>query len=105
MLYGTDHPALIDIDGQQVQLGTLVAAAHTASELSVAQWNDLADAARSDLVAAEIEARRIAAADAKVKAAAEAPASAEKPPADEQAAAAKPARKTGKRKTTTESEA
>ena len=104
MLYGTNHPALIDIDGQQVQLGTLVAAAHTASELSIADWNDLADADRSDFVDAEIEGRRIAAADAKVKAAAEALASAPKPPADEQPAA-KPARKTGKGKGAKEAEA
>lgn len=70
MLYGTDHPALIDIDGEQVQLGTLVAATQTGSGLSVADWNGLTDADRKDFVDAEIEASRTAAADAKVKAAA-----------------------------------
>jgi len=42
MLIGTNQiPALSDIGGKQVQLGDIVAAAHTASGLSVTKWNKL----------------------------------------------------------------
>lgn len=42
-LYGSDTlPAVLTIGGQDVQLGTVVASAHAASGLSVAEWNALA---------------------------------------------------------------
>lgn len=85
-IYGTNHPALIEIDGEQVQLGTLVAAACAASGLSDEDWNALAEEDRHDFVEAEIEQRRNAAADLKVKAAADA-AAAQKPASTDQAKA------------------
>lgn len=69
-IYGTNHPAHIDIGGEQVQLGELVRAAHATSGLTDQDWNELPEQDRHDFVEAEIEARRTAAADAKVMAAA-----------------------------------
>lgn len=53
-------PALIAIGDAEVQLGEIVAAAHTKSGLSVEDWNALEDAARELLLEAEIK-RRLAA--------------------------------------------
>lgn len=78
-IYGTDHPPYIDIDGVEVQLGDLVSAAHVTSGLTVADWNALEDGDRHDFVESEIEKRRTAAADARVRAAAEAAAAVPKP--------------------------
>lgn len=71
-IYGTNHPAHVDIDGEQVQLGDLVRAAHATSGLTDDEWNALDEQDRHDFVEAEIEARRTAAADAQVMAAAKA---------------------------------
>lgn len=55
-LMGSDVlPALVDIGGQKVQLGTIVASAHTRSGLTVEDWNALAPAVREELLATEIE--------------------------------------------------
>lgn len=57
-------PALIDIAGVEVQLGTVVAAAHAASGLSAADWDALDPAKRDELLNAQIETMRAAAAGA-----------------------------------------
>ena len=51
------QPAVIKIGENEVQLGEIVAAAHTASALSVAAWNKLKEKKREALIAAEIERR------------------------------------------------
>lgn len=54
-LFGSSvQPSMLDIGGQQVQLGTVVAAAHKASELSVEDWNALAVDVRESLIADEV---------------------------------------------------
>jgi hypothetical protein len=49
------HPATFEIGGQTFQLGTVVAMAHTASGLSVADWNALADDERHARIDAELD--------------------------------------------------
>lgn len=68
VLYGADLPAQIDIDGVLLQLGTIVAAAHQESGLTVAEWNALSDAERTARVTALIDAAREDAAEDKRKA-------------------------------------
>ncbi|AGC36048.1 hypothetical protein B7L88_gp004 [Rhizobium phage RHEph10] len=46
-----------EIDGKTVTLGELVAAAHTLSGATVAEWNELAEADREDLIRAELDRR------------------------------------------------
>ncbi|QIG75614.1 hypothetical protein EVC20_043 [Rhizobium phage RHph_Y2_17_1] len=46
-----------EIDGKTVTLGDLVAAAHTLSGATVAEWNELAEADREDLIRAELDRR------------------------------------------------
>ncbi len=56
-LYGSDkYGPHLQIGGEQVQLGTVVAAAHTASGLSVEDWNALAAADRDALIDQQIAA-------------------------------------------------
>lgn len=56
ILYGSGTmPAVLTIAGQKVQLGTLVAAAHAASGLSVDDWNALDEPARDHLLAEQIK--------------------------------------------------
>jgi hypothetical protein len=50
--------ALIDVNGEQVQLGTVVAAAHQRSGMSAADWNALDDATRDGLLNHEVEILR-----------------------------------------------
>lgn len=69
-LFGTDHPAAIDIGGTTVLLGKIIADAHTGTGLTVDAWNALDDADRHDFVEAHIEALRTADQLAKAKAAA-----------------------------------
>lgn len=55
-LIGTDkHGSHIQIGEESLQLGAVVAAAHTASGLSVADWNALDGAARDALIDGQIE--------------------------------------------------
>jgi hypothetical protein len=55
-LYGSNvHPASFDIHGKIYSLGYVVAAAHTASGLSVEEWNLLADESRADLIDEALE--------------------------------------------------
>jgi hypothetical protein len=56
-LYGSSVlPAMIAIaEGKEVQLGEVVAAAHTRSGLTAAKWNKLAEGKREALLTAEIE--------------------------------------------------
>jgi hypothetical protein len=59
VLYGSSTlPSMIEIGDQQVQLGTVVAAAHTASGLSVADWNALPAEDRDVRLAVQVEAMR-----------------------------------------------
>lgn len=69
-LFGTDHPAAIDIGGTTVLLGKIIADAHAGTGLTVQAWNLLGDADRQDFVNAHIEALRTADQLAKAKAAA-----------------------------------
>jgi hypothetical protein len=50
VLYGTNHPAEIDIGGKLVPLGDVVREAHAMSKMSVRAWNELDDQGRHDLV-------------------------------------------------------
>ncbi|MCA0214672.1 MAG: hypothetical protein LCH79_16030 [Proteobacteria bacterium] len=56
-------PSMVPIGGQEVQLGVVVAGAHAASGLSVADWNALAGDVReqmlSDYVASQTEAAKV----------------------------------------------
>lgn len=59
VLYGSSVlPSMLDIGGEQVQLGTLVAAAHQASGLTVAEWNELAAEVREELLADQLALMR-----------------------------------------------
>jgi hypothetical protein len=49
-------PALISIGGKDVQLGTVVAAAHAASGLTAADWNALSEGDRDERLKAQVEA-------------------------------------------------
>lgn len=61
-LYGTDVlPGMIEIGGDLVQLGTVVAAAHSVSGLSVDDWNGLVPQIRDQLLIEHIEVMRAAA--------------------------------------------
>lgn len=65
MLYGSSVlPSLIEIGGKDVQLGTVVAAAHLASGLSAEDWNALDEPAREHLLAEQVEAMKAEAAKA-----------------------------------------
>jgi hypothetical protein len=56
ILLGSDqHDDSYTIHGHSYQLGDLVALAHTASGLSVEDWNSLSDDGRADLIDAELE--------------------------------------------------
>lgn len=62
VLYGTDVlPGMIEIGGDLVQLGTVVAAAHSVSGLSVDDWNGLVPQIRDQLLIEHIEVMRAAA--------------------------------------------
>ena len=62
ILYGTDVlPGMIEIGGDLVQLGTVVAAAHSVSGLSVDDWNGLVPQIRDQLLIEHIEVMRAAA--------------------------------------------
>lgn len=54
VLYGTDHPALIEIGGEQLQLGDVVNAAFSSTGMSVGDWNALDDQDRFDFVESHI---------------------------------------------------
>src|SRR4051812_22608248 len=56
LLGSSTLPSLISIGGKEVQLGTVVAAAHAASGLSVADWNGLAEEERDERLNAQVEA-------------------------------------------------
>lgn len=57
-LYGSNNfPALVKIGDQEVQLGDLVAAAHTGSGYTVVEWNGLSEALRDDLIQQQIATR------------------------------------------------
>lgn len=63
VLYGTDQlPAHIEIGGEMVQLGTVVAAAHAVSGLSVEDWNGLVPQIRDQLLIEHLEVMRAGAA-------------------------------------------
>ncbi len=66
ILYGSDtFPAHVEIaDGVTVQLGEIVAAAHSASGLSADDWNALPAEDRDGLLTAEVEKRKADAAEA-----------------------------------------
>lgn len=65
-LYGSSIlPALIEIDGKEVQLGTVVAAAHEASGMTAEDWNAMPEADREKLLADQVEAMKAAAATTK----------------------------------------
>lgn len=90
-LLGSDvQPAMIDIGASKsVQLGTVVAAAHKASGLSVAAWNELPGDQREELLVKMIETMRAQSAaktakpkTAKAKAEKAPPGSKEQKPAD-----------------------
>lgn len=63
ILYGADMPAQIDIDGAQIQLGLVVAAAHRESGLSTDAWNALSEEDRKAQIEAVIELARQEAAE------------------------------------------
>lgn len=64
VLFGSSTLAsLIEIGGQEVPLGTVVAAAHAASGLSGAAWNALPEEERDVLLNAQVAAMRECAAD------------------------------------------
>jgi pyruvate/2-oxoglutarate dehydrogenase complex dihydrolipoamide acyltransferase (E2) component len=68
-IYGTDQlPGLVEVGGQMVQLGTVVAGAHAASGLSVDDWNGLVPQIRDQLVIEHLELMRAQAAPAKAPA-------------------------------------
>lgn len=67
VLYGGDFPALIDIDGIEIQLGAVVAAAHEESGLSVDAWNALDAADRQARLQSFIERARVEAAEERAK--------------------------------------
>lgn len=55
LLYGTNLlPSTLFICGQDVQLGTVVAAAHVASGLSVKEWNGLPNRTRDHILVDQI---------------------------------------------------
>lgn len=55
-ILGTNsQPAIVKVGGQDVQLGEAVAAAHTASGLSVSEWNALSEEDRTALIAGVID--------------------------------------------------
>lgn len=55
-LHGTSvHPSEFEINGRTYLLGDVVAMAHTASGLSVEDWNDLPEAERADMIDAELD--------------------------------------------------
>lgn len=56
LLGSSTLPALIEIGGKEVQLGTIVAAAHAASGLSAADWNGLSEEDRDERLNAQVEA-------------------------------------------------
>lgn len=63
ILYGTDVlPAHLEIGGQMVQLGTVVASAHAASGLSAEDWNGLVPQVRDQLLIEHLEVMRAGAA-------------------------------------------
>lgn len=69
ILYGTDQlPGLVEVGGQMVQLGVVVAGAHAASGLSVDDWNGLVPQIRDQLVIENLELMRAQAASAKAPA-------------------------------------
>ena len=54
-LYGSDvQPALFEVNGETVQLGTIVAAAHVRSGKTVEEWNALPVEERERLIQAEV---------------------------------------------------
>lgn len=59
MLLGSSTlPSLIEVGGEQVQLGTVVAAAQAASGLSVEDWNKLSEEARDQHLNQQVDAMR-----------------------------------------------
>lgn len=55
MLVGSSNfDPVMEVAGKEVQLGTVVAAAHAASGLSVEAWNALTETERDDLIEAEL---------------------------------------------------
>lgn len=57
VLLGSDtYPAYIEINGENVQLGTLVGKAHELSGMSVSTWNALSTEQRDDYIEAAISA-------------------------------------------------
>lgn len=76
LLGSSVQPSVFTIGGTQVQLGDIVRAAHVATSLSVAEWNELAADVREGLIADELAAMQ---ADAEAAAAAGAEAAAEAP--------------------------
>lgn len=69
VIYGTDQlPGLVEVGGQMVQLGVVVAGAHAASGLSVDDWNGLVPQIRDQLVIEHLELMRAQAAPAKAPA-------------------------------------
>lgn len=69
VIYGTDQlPGLVEVGGQMVQLGTVVAGAHAASGLSVDDWNGLVPQIRDQLVIKHLELMRAQVAPAKAPA-------------------------------------
>lgn len=77
VLLGTNVlPSLIEIGGTEVQLGTVVSAAFTASGLTLEAWNVLEEVERDKLLVAQVEAMRADAAAAEAAAVAEATAAA-----------------------------
>lgn len=60
VLLGTDTlPAWIAINGEQIQLGTIVAKAYEMSGLSVADWNRMGQESRDEFIDAAMEAIRM----------------------------------------------
>ncbi len=55
-------PAVVEIGAKSVQLGTIVAAAHSTSTLTTEEWNGLAEPQREALLALQLDAMKAAAA-------------------------------------------
>lgn len=51
LLGSSVQPSTFEVDGRTVQLGVVVADAHTASGLTVAEWNDLPGELREEHIA------------------------------------------------------
>lgn len=64
LIGSSEWPALIDVEGTQVQLGGVVAAAHARMGVTAKAWNALEQTERDREIADEVERRRKAAAPA-----------------------------------------